>query len=521
MPQHMDNLRSALIALVGVTREIGVGANSDAEDDLLYWSSAALKALASCERDANLAPLEAASLAARLDTIGTTAQSMAAAMEFGFLFDHERRLLSIGCRPRDGSLDTNCYDLLASEARLASFVAIAKGDIPSRHWFRLGRAVVPVPGGAALISWSGSMFEYLMPSLVMRAPGGSLLEQTSRLIVRCQRRYAATLGLPWGISESAYNARDRELTYQYSNFGVPTLGLKRGLRDDAVVAPYATALAAMVEPAAAVKNLALLSDMGACGQFGFYEAIDFTRRRLPQNVSFAIVRAFMAHHQGMTIVSVENAIMNGRMRERFHADPSVRATELLLHERPPRDVSMPRPWVAERTHAVRPIDLSAVDVRRLETVQTRLPQTHLLSNGRLTVMITAAGAGYTRWKGLALTRWREYLMREHIGGFIYLRDVENRRVWSAAHQPTGVDADGYEITFVDEHVSITRRDGSLHVAMEVIVSPEDDAEARSVVITNTGSGTRIVEVTSYMELVLAPATADDSAPGFLKAVFGD
>ena len=175
---------------------------------------------------------------------------------FGFLLDPDRKLLSIGYLVTEGTLDPSCYDLLASEARLASFVAIAKGDVPARHWFRLGRAVTPVAHGAALISWSGSMFEYLMPSLVMRAPAGSLLEQTNRLIVRRQIAYGASLGLPWGISESAYNARDLELTYQYSNFGVPGLGLKRGLGENAVVAPYATALAAMVDPAAAARNFA-------------------------------------------------------------------------------------------------------------------------------------------------------------------------------------------------------------------------------------------------------------------------
>ena len=237
---------------------------------------------------------------------------MAEAMEFGFLLDQDRKLLSIGYLVPEGKLDPSCYDLLASEARLASFVAIAKGDIPSRHWFRLGRAVTPIEHGAALISWSGSMFEYLMPSLVMRAPAGSLLEQTSRLIVRRQMTYGAALGLPWGISESAYNARDLEFTYQYSNFGVPGLGLKRGLSENAVVAPYATALATMVEPAAAVRNFARLAAVGASGRYGFYEALDYTRSRLPEGKDCAIVRAFMAHHQGMTVVAIANALLDAR-----------------------------------------------------------------------------------------------------------------------------------------------------------------------------------------------------------------
>ena len=278
---------------------------------------------------------------------------MADAMEFGFLLDPDRKLLSIGYRVAEGKLDPSCYDLLASEARLASFVAIAKGDVPSRHWFRLGRAVTPIGRGAALISWSGSMFEYLMPSLVMRAPAGSLLEQTSRLVVRRQISYGAALGVPWGISESAYNARDLEFTYQYSNFGVPGLGLKRGLSENAVVAPYATALAAMVDPAAAARNFARLAAVGARGRYGFYEALDYTRTRLPEGKDVAIVRAFMAHHQGMTVVAIANALLDGEMRARFHAEPIVQATELLLQERTPRDVAVAHPRAEEVKTACR------------------------------------------------------------------------------------------------------------------------------------------------------------------------
>ncbi len=217
----------------------------------------------------------------RLVEIADTARGLAQAMRFDFLFERDRKLLSIGYRVAEGELDPNCYDLLASEARLASFVAIANGDLPARHWFRLGRAVTPIHRGAALVSWSGSMFEYLMPSLVMRAPADSLLEQTSRLIVWRQKDYGAELGVPWGISESAYNARDLEFTYQYSSFGVPGLGLKRGLGESIVIAPYATALAAMVDPSSAALNFARLADAGGQGLYGFYEALDYTPRRLP------------------------------------------------------------------------------------------------------------------------------------------------------------------------------------------------------------------------------------------------
>ncbi len=250
-------------------------------------------------------------------------------------------------------------------------MAIAKGDVPARHWFRLARGVTPVGHGAALISWSGSMFEYLMPSLVMRAPAGSLIERTSRLIVRRQIDYGATLGVPWGISESAYNVRDLEFTYQYSNFGVPSLGLKRGLGENTVVAPYATALAAMVDPHAAVRNFERLAGVDARGRYGFYEALDYTSARVPEGKDVAIVRAFMAHHQGMTIVAIANALLDGAMRTRFHAEPIVQATELLLQERTPRDVAVIRPWAAEAKSAAKIGEIATPGGRRLATAARR------------------------------------------------------------------------------------------------------------------------------------------------------
>ena len=278
---------------------------------------------------------ESAALTRRLSVIAQTADQMVQAMEFRFLFDDARKLFSIGYRVADGTLDPNCYDLLASEARLASFVAIAKGEAPSSHWFHLGRALTPVDRGSALISWSGSMFEYLMPALVMRSPEASLLSQTYELIVRRQIEYGAERGVPWGVSESAYNARDLNLNYQYSSFGVPGLGLKRGLSEDVVIAPYATALAAMIDPAAALQNFRRLEEAGGCGTYGFYEALDYTSARLPEGETVAVVRAFLAHHQGMSLVAIANLLNDGVMRGCFHAEPMVQATELLLQERTP------------------------------------------------------------------------------------------------------------------------------------------------------------------------------------------
>ncbi|MGC2494223.1 GH36-type glycosyl hydrolase domain-containing protein [Candidatus Binatus sp.] len=458
----------------------------------------------------------ARALERRITELAATAGKMFDAMKFDFLLDPARQLLSIGYRVTDGSLDPNCYDLLASEARLASFVAIAKGEIPARHWFRLGRSMTPVDRGSALISWSGSMFEYLMPSLVMRAPMGSLLEQTNRLVVRRQMKYGAELGMPWGVSESAYNARDLEFTYQYSNFGVPGLGLKRGLSENAVIAPYATALAAMIDPEAAAQNFSRLLAAGGLGHFGWYEALDYTPSRVPEGENVAIVRAYMAHHQGMTLVALADALNRGAMRARFHAEPIIQATELLLQERTPRDVGVARPRAEEVKAEANVRESPPPTIRRFHSPHDLIPRTHLLSNGRYTVMITAAGSGFSRWRDLAVTRWHEDVTCDSWGTYIFIRDVNSGKVWSAGFQPAGVEADSYEVEFSEDRAEIVRRDGTMTTTLEIAVSAEDDAEVRRVSISNLGSRMREVELTSYAEIVLATDASDTAHPAFSK-----
>ena len=508
-----------LAAQAETTADIaGVIAQERGEDtgaDLQFWARACQSAIDSHRRDLALTPDAVINMAVRLEAIEEAARTMALSMDFGFLFDRDRHLLSIGYLVSEGRLDQSCYDLLASEARLASFLAIAKGDVPARHWFRLGRGVTAIAHGAALISWSGSMFEYLMPSLVMRAPAGSLIEQTTRLIVQRQIEYGAKLGV-WGISESAYNARDLEFTYQYSNFGVPGLGLKRGLGDNAVIAPYATALAAMVDPHAAVRNFERLTRAGARGRYGFYEALDYTPTRVPKGKRTALVRAFMAHHQGMSIVAIANALLGSQMRSRFHAETMIRATELLLQERTPRDVEVTRPWATETKSAAKVGDIAAPGGRRLATAYSATPATHLFSNGRYAVMLTAAGSGYSRWRDLSVTRWREDSTCDDWGSYVFVRDIRSGEVWSAGFQPSGAEPDSYQVTFNEDRAEISRRDGTITTTMEVLVSAEDDAEVRRVSISNSGSWAREVEVTSYAELALAPQAADVRHPAFSK-----
>jgi cyclic beta-1,2-glucan synthetase len=466
-------------------------------------------------RDAALNADAIRSLKTRLLKLAGEARSLAMAMEFGFLLDPQRLLFSIGFRVPEAMRDESCYDMLASEARLGSFFAIAKGDLRTRHWFRLGRSVTAVKGGAVLVSWSGSMFEYLMPSLVMRAPGGGLLDETTKLVVRRQMGFAAKRNIPWGVSESAFNARDIESTYQYSNFGIPGLGLKRGLAENLVIAPYATGLASMVEPRLAVENYQRLESIGANGAYGFYEALDFTPSRLMKGEAAAIVRAYFAHHQGMTIVAVLNTVKNGLMRERFHAEPIVRATELLLQERAPREVPLTHAR-AELISSETAKESFAPTARVIELGAMATPATHLMSNGRYSVMITASGSGFSNWNGLAITRWREDALGDDWGSVFYVRDVKSGKVWSAGLMPDVAVPERYSAAFTEDKADITRADGNFFTTLEVVVSPEDDGEARRVTITNISLSTKEIELTSYAELVLARQAADMAHPAFSK-----
>jgi cyclic beta-1,2-glucan synthetase len=506
-------LAGCATAVVDAAEAVVAGLGSD--HALLEWARTVGRTIASHALDfpGKGAP-EATRLASRLTHLAARANEISVRMDFRFLFQPVRKLFAIGFDVSAGRLDGNCYDLLASEARLTSFVAIARGVVPASHWFRLGRPMTPVGFGSALVSWSGSMFEYLMPELVMTVPPGSLLAETDHLAVVRQIAYGRERGIPWGVSESAYNVRDIHDTYQYSNFGVSGLGLKRGLGDNVVIAPYASALAAMVAPVAALRNLARLGTAGALGRYGFYDAIDFTKERLPEGKRSAVIRAYMAHHQGMSIVAIANVLTGELMRRRFHAEPIVQAAQLLLQERTPRDIAVARPGAGDLGTDLHVRDPVLPVLRHFESPHEKTPRTHLLSNGRYSVMVTAAGSGYSRWQGLALTRWREDPTRDPWGSYVYIRDAITGKLWSATHQPVGVEADSYSVSYCEHRALFRRRDDGLETTVEVVVSPEDDAELRQVSLTNHGLRAREIELTSYAEVVLAPQQADVSHPAF-------
>lgn len=448
---------------------------------------------------------------ARCTELAEQASAMAF-MEFDFLYDRTRHLLAVGYNLDDFRRDNSFYDLLASEARLGTFVAIAQGQLPQESWFALGRLRASTGGDPVLVSWSGSMFEYLMPMLVMPTYDGTLLDQTCRAAVSRQIAYGKQLGLPWGVSESGYYTFDTSLNYQYHAFGVPGLGFKRGLAEDVVIAPYASALALMVAPDPACTNMQRLAAMGLEGRFGLYEAVDYTPARLARGATHAVVQSYMAHHQGMSLLAIAHVLVDQPMQRRFAMEPLLRATLMLLQERIPKAAVLHK-HIEEDEGSVL-FDGAEASVHAPIPAETPTPEVHLLSNGRYHVMVTNAGGGYSRCRDLAVTRWREDTTRDHWGMFVYLRDSTSGDFWSACHQPTLKRADTYSAIFSEGRAEYRRRDRDIETYTDLVVSPEDNIELRRLRITNRSAETRTLEITSYGEVVLAAPAADDTQSAF-------
>jgi len=457
-------------------------------------------------------------LISSVERLRTTCSKMLEEMDFNFLFDHSKSLFVIGYNVDEARRDASYYDLLASEARTTSLLAIAMGQIPQKHWFALGRSLADSPGGKVLLSWSGTMFEYLMPLLVTRDFPGTLLSETYRAIVRAQIIYGRRRSVPWGVSESGYSGVDFEKTYQYRAFGVPGLGLKRGLSEDLVISPYSTFLALMVNPREAIRNIYNLEKAGLQGEFGFYEAIDYTRGRLSSDEESHVIKSFLAHHQGMTLVSLNNFMHAGIMQHRFHSDPAIKSTELLLQERFPERVPAIVPHQAELSLLeAREDDERAPRGEVIRTSHTRYPRTRLLSNGRYSVLVGNAGSGWSFCdRDTSLTRWREDISCNNYGFFIFVRDLDSGQLWSAAFQPTRVEPDYYEVLFNPDKVEFKRRDFGIALQTEITISPEDNVEVRRVTVKNLSSRRRSIEMTSYAEVVLGHTRGDSAHPCFSK-----
>ncbi|MCT8971440.1 GH36-type glycosyl hydrolase domain-containing protein [Microbaculum marinisediminis] len=447
-------------------------------------------------------------------------ETLAFAMDFRMLFDDETRLFHIGYNVSSDRIDTSHYDLLASEARLASFFAIAKGDVPFEHWFFLGRPITRTSDGLTLVSWNGSMFEYLMPALLLRSEPDTLIAESERTAVDAQRRFAEERGVPWGTSESAFASRDSSHHYRYRGFGVPELGLRRGLSLDIVVAPYATALALTAHTKAAVDNLRELDRLGLTGSYGLFEAADFTPERIPAGTRFSPVRAYMAHHQGMMLSALDNVLRGDILVHRFHRDPRVRAVELLLQERVPRELPPEIRALEERDAPLMRRSAIPAPHAWIPAPDATFPQIHTLGNGRLASWISEAGGGGLSWHGHALTRFLPDPTRDACGLWVYVRDETDGAIWSIGRQPTGITADEYHVVFHPHMAELQRRDHGIGQRMEVGVVPGDDLEIRRISVVNESDRRRSLRITSFGEVVLAPPLEDERHPAFSKLFVG-
>jgi len=444
--------------------------------------------------------------------LAETCRNLVEGMDFRLVFNSNRKLFSIGFNVDHAMQDNGTYDLLATEARLASFIAIAKGDAPPEHWFRLSRRLTSIEKNEVLLSWGGTIFEYLMPLLFMSRYDNTLLSHTYEQVVNWQKDYGSLRHKPWGFSESGYNILSLELHYQYRAFGAPGLGLRRGLAEDYVVAPYASLLAMMIQPADALKNLEALRQEGAFGTNGFYESVDYTPGHLNGDgkEEKAVVKMYMAHHQGMSMLAMINVLRDNFIQHLFHSHPLVQACELLLQERIPRGIPIkePRPIDVELEPAEEEKVELSVDHAGIDDLNATPPRTHILSNGRYSTVLTHSGTGYSFYNDIMLTRWRPDVVQDPYGKFFYVRDLETGIYWSVGHQPVKRKPDRYDSWYHAGKVQYARVDEWIESFMEVCVSPEDDIELRKITLTNYSDRQRKVELTSYAEVVLNDSESD-------------
>ena len=479
------------------------------QDDLLVfeWCDALAYDLGSARRNAE-------SLLDSYNTLGERCESFIQAMRFDFLYDAQRHVFHIGYNVESGRLDANYYDLLASEARIASLVAIARGDVPQEHWLHLARPLAEFSGARCLLSWSGTMFEYLMPTLFMESYPGTLLDESSRVAIEQHIKYGADNNIPWGTSEASYYNFDAAQVYQYQAFGVPSLGYKRGLSHDRVVAPYASVLALPFMPQAVMDNLTSLEKHRMWGLYGFYESIDFTPERLKTGEEYAIIRSFMVHHQGMILVTLSNYLFDKRMIRRFHAEPRMESVELLLQEQTPSQAPTEHPR-HQQIDTVRPSPTVPLDPWRVSP-DAPYTQVHTLSNGSYSLLINAAGSGFSRWHGIELTRWRADPTLDDRGAWIYVEDRLNGQLWSVTRQPTMAPPDRSEVNFYPHRVEFERQDGDIVARTTVMVAANEDVEIRRVSLNNHGNGSRVLALTSYGEVILNQQSADQRHPAYNK-----
>ena len=437
-------------------------------------------------------------------------------MDFKILYSKDRGLFSIGYNVEENSLGNSYYDLLASESRVASFLSIARNEVDTSHWFKLGRAMTNAYRGMSLVSWSGTMFEYFMPNLIMKSFEETLLDKTYKSVIKAQIAFAKKKNVPWGISESAYYKFDIGEVYQYKAFGIPEIGLKRGLEDDLVISPYSTLMVLPCIKEKSIENLRNLESLGAVGRYGFIEAIDFTGKRDNKIKGHMYkgkeVRCYMVHHLGMSLLALDNILNNNILKQRFHNIKEVKATEILLKEKIPKYITFERneDIAINREY----IECEDFTPRRFNSSTNKNQEVLLLSNGNFSTMITLQGSGYSKEGNNLLYRWKGDSTVDNSGLFLYIKNLNSNEYWSATFEPCRNDCEETDIEFSVDKAKFTKRCGSIKSEMEVVVSSEDSIDIRKLKLKNVGEKGISIEVTSYMEVTLTTMEADTAHPSF-------
>lgn len=448
----------------------------------------------------------------RIDRVISEIQSIMEDMDFKVVFNKERGLFAIGYNLEENSLGNSYYDLMASEARAASFLAIARGEVPKDHWYNLSRNMTKAFGNKSLVSWSGTMFEYFMPFQIMKNFENTLWDLTYSSVIKAQKTYAEKKGIPFGISESAFYEFDVAQNYQYKAFGVPGIGLKRGLEDELVVSPYSTIMTLPYEKHGAIENLKVLKEIGALGRYGYIEAIDYTKQRIGNGEGNKEVRCYMVHHLGMSLMALDNLLNKNILQDRFHRIPEIKAVELLLKEKIPQNVTFERE-----------VDIHTPDItiqkenfvpRIIKGAKKENPEVLILSNGSYSTMVTQTGSGYSKKDDMTVYRWKGDSTTDSSGMFFYIKNLNSNDYWSATYEPCKEVSEDSSIEFTVDKARFERKDGNIETKYEVALSPEDDIEIRKIILKNTGEKGRTIEITSYLEVTLQSFEGDAVHPSF-------
>ena len=425
--------------------------------------------------------------------------------DFSKLYSEKTRLFSIGFNLEENKLTDSYYDFLASEARQASIVAIAKGDVPVKHWNNLSRTLTTLNGYKGLVSWTGTAFEYLMPNINLKRYKGSILDEASKFAIMSQIEYGEKMGIPWGISESGFYLRDLNNNYQYKAFGIPWLGLKRGLEDDLVVSPYSTCLALEDELIKGIQNLKRLEQEGGFGKYGFYEAIDYTQSRVGEKGK-EVVKSYMAHHQGLILLSLNNILNNNILKKRFNENPEIEATNILLEERMPVQMIITKEN-KEKVVKNKNLNIGSYLERIIEKPNKKFRNVNIISNEKYKITIDDTGESISEYDGVMVNNYKQTSELKK-GINIYVKNLKNKKIFDVKENA--------KVIFSPDKAKFQKQENNLRVEEIISLDPNRPIEIRRIKIENLGNQEELLEIITDFEPSMSYKMQEYSHPAFNK-----